>query len=462
MGIGIKLESQVEDFIKREIKTEQNIQNEKEGVSIHSLQSDLSTLLSHYKLDSTLPSPFALGKTTFRKPKRPVVENNTILDLDALQISDFLEQIEPGYNISVQAQDKAISMLHHAFKFCKKAVVVTGAGISTGAGIPDFRSRGGLFDGFGKQVKDSTLAKSNKGKELFDYNVFRTEDGIEKFENMIEKLYFMIDNALPTSFHHSLNDMSGQGRLLRLYTQNIDALELDLQNLKRGVDNCLDDVNSRNGKDKAKAPQTIQLHGNIKWMNCSKCSYMTPLTADYFKKSTVKIEDSKSELDNNNSNRKLLIPCPSCIEMSAIRELSGLRATSCGHLRPSIVLYNEFHPQGHVIGSITEKDLNSKPDCLIITGTTLKIPGVRRLVKEMAKSVRKQKGYVIWMGEIPNESILKYIGGVDLIVKGDCQIVPNLIKWWDHVDHTKKLEKGIKPQKRKLETLDNSIKKQKI
>ena len=63
------------------------------------------------------------------------------------------------------------------------------------------------------------------------------------------------------------------------------------------------------------------------------------------------------------------------------------RALRIGKLRPAIVLYDEPHPLGDDIGSIETTDLSRKPDLLIIMGTSLKVYGLKKLVKEFAKVV---------------------------------------------------------------------------
>lgn len=58
-----------------------------------------------------------------------------------------------------------------------------------------------------------------------------------------------------------------------------------------------------------------------------------------------------------------------------------------GTLRPAIVLYDEPHPLGDDIGVIHSADITRKPDMLIIMGTSLKVHGLKKLVKDFAKAV---------------------------------------------------------------------------
>lgn len=69
------------------------------------------------------------------------------------------------------------------------------------------------------------------------------------------------------------------------------------------------------------------------------------------------------------------------------RVARSARPTRVGSLRPAIVLYDEPHPLGDDIGTIQAADVARKPDMLIIMGTSLKVHGLRKLVKDFAKAV---------------------------------------------------------------------------
>ena len=65
------------------------------------------------------------------------------------------------------------------------------------------------------------------------------------------------------------------------------------------------------------------------------------------------------------------------------------RAIKVGTLRPAIVLYDEPHPLGDDIGCIQTSDIARKPDMLIIMGTSLKVHGFKKLVKDFARAVHE-------------------------------------------------------------------------
>ncbi|KAK3336090.1 DHS-like NAD/FAD-binding domain-containing protein [Cercophora scortea] len=97
----------------------------------------------------------------------------------------------------------------------RRIVVMTGAGISTAAGIPDFRSpETGLY---------ANLAKLNlpEPEAVFDLNFFKTNP--KPFYVLAKDLY--PGNFHPTISHVFIRMLSTKGLLHQLYTQNIDCLE---------------------------------------------------------------------------------------------------------------------------------------------------------------------------------------------------------------------------------------------
>ncbi|OEU16136.1 NAD-dependent deacetylase sirtuin-2 [Fragilariopsis cylindrus CCMP1102] len=98
----------------------------------------------------------------------------------------------------------------------KRIIVLCGAGISTGAGIPDFRSPGtGLYDNLSKYNLPYPEA-------IFDVNYYRKRP--DAFVTLAKELWPGI-TFKPTMTHHFLKVLADKGLLLRIYTQNIDGLE---------------------------------------------------------------------------------------------------------------------------------------------------------------------------------------------------------------------------------------------
>lgn len=98
---------------------------------------------------------------------------------------------------------------------CKNIIVMVGAGISTSAGIPDFRSpKSGLYANLKKYNLPSPEC-------MFDIVFFR--ENPQPFFQLAKELY--PGKFKPTPSHYFLKLLYDKGLLLRLYTQNIDTLE---------------------------------------------------------------------------------------------------------------------------------------------------------------------------------------------------------------------------------------------
>jgi NAD-dependent deacetylase len=120
------------------------------------------------------------------------------------------------------------------FRKAKRVVVLTGAGISTPSGIPDFRSEG------------SGLWSSDEPMEVASLSTFRTHP--EKFFNWFRPLAGQIFNAKPNTAHKALTEMEHAGIEQIIVTQNIDGLH-----------------------QKAGSSHVIEMHGTLRTLSCTEC-----------------------------------------------------------------------------------------------------------------------------------------------------------------------------------------------
>jgi len=90
-------------------------------------------------------------------------------------------------------------------------VVVTGAGISTEAGIPDFRGEKGIYRTLGE----------DRVMNIINIDTFRHSP--EKFYEFYRE-YFVFPPVEPSLAHKVLADMETKGRVKAVVTQNIDGL----------------------------------------------------------------------------------------------------------------------------------------------------------------------------------------------------------------------------------------------
>jgi len=115
----------------------------------------------------------------------------------------------------------------------KKTLALTGAGISVESGIPDFRSRGGLWERF-DPLEYGTI------------EAFQTDP--EKVWQMLDEVSALLSQARPNRAHTGLASLQEIGLLEAIITQNVDNLHQE-----------------------AGASRVIEYHGNAKTLSCLTC-----------------------------------------------------------------------------------------------------------------------------------------------------------------------------------------------
>ncbi len=116
----------------------------------------------------------------------------------------------------------------------RHTVALTGAGISTPSGIPDFRNT------------DSGLWGSADPLEVASIFAFRRNP--EPFYHWVRPLSELLLNAQPNPAHLALAELEQLGHLKAIITQNIDSLH-----------------------QRAGAKQVYELHGHLRAVTCGRC-----------------------------------------------------------------------------------------------------------------------------------------------------------------------------------------------
>ena len=148
--------------------------------------------------------------------------------------------------------DSRIEKLNELIKNSKKTVFFGGAGVSTESGIPDFRSKDGLynvrdvqFEQYAPEYLLSIDCLENEPKVFFEYYRQKLDThGIE-----------------PNKAHYKLAELEKAGLLAGIITQNIDGLH-----------------------QRAGSVNVAEVHGSTLRNYCSRCGKKFP--ADYIFKST--------------------------------------------------------------------------------------------------------------------------------------------------------------------------------
>ncbi len=138
----------------------------------------------------------------------------------------------------IMNDDKFVEQAAAFFQESHRAVALTGAGISTPSGIPDFRS------------PSSGIWKKHDPMTVATIQAFRSQP--QDFYEWIHPLASRILDAQPNPAHLALADLEKYGPLEAVVTQNIDMLH------------------QRAGSEKV-----YEVHGHLRQATCMGCGYVT-------------------------------------------------------------------------------------------------------------------------------------------------------------------------------------------
>lgn len=121
--------------------------------------------------------------------------------------------------------------------------VLTGAGISTDSGIPDFRGPQGMW------------TRDPEAQRFFTLDAYLADPEVRRQAWLLRRDH-PAWHAQPNAGHYALVDLERAGKLLAIVTQNIDELH------------------QRAGSS---PDRVIELHGTIFWVECLSCWRRTPM-----------------------------------------------------------------------------------------------------------------------------------------------------------------------------------------
>ena len=125
----------------------------------------------------------------------------------------------------------------------QRVVVLTGAGISTDSGIPDFRGPQGVW------------TKNPKAEKLSDIRYYMSDPEVRRL-SWQSRLEHTAWSAQPNAGHHALLELERRGKLHALITQNIDELH----------------QLAGHSQDKV-----IEVHGTMRKVVCMTCGERAPM-----------------------------------------------------------------------------------------------------------------------------------------------------------------------------------------
>ncbi|MCV4342099.1 NAD-dependent protein deacetylase [Pseudomonas capsici] len=257
----------------------------------------------------------------------------------------------------------------------KPLLVLTGAGISTASGIPDYRDRDGV----------------RRGKQPMMYQEFlKAHSARQRYWARAMLGWPRIRQAEPNAAHRALASLQASGHISGLITQNVDALH-----------------------DQAGSHDVIELHGSLHRVLCLDCQQRSDRAAiqevmvrqnPYLSGiDAIQAPDGDTLLDSSFEADFQVPHCPNC---------EGQR------LKPDVVFFGE-NVAAETAAKATQKAEQAQG--LLVVGTSLMAWSAFRLCKAMAEQGKPI--IAINQGKTRADDLL------DLKIEASCeQVLPALVE----------------------------------
>jgi NAD-dependent SIR2 family protein deacetylase len=224
-----------------------------------------------------------------------------------------------------------------------RTLVLTGAGLSTASGIPDYRDRDGV----------------RRGRQPIQGPEFRRSQAVQRrywARSMIG--WPVLAQARPNAGHEALAALEGAGHLGALITQNVDGLH-----------------------GRAGSHAVLELHGNIHSVVCLDCGVKLPRAF---------VQAQLTELNPRVANAAAR-PLPDGDAQVEPEFLDDFRLPVCSHcggtLMPDVVFFGDNVPAARTACALAQLEA---ADSLLVVGSSLMVySGFRfcRLAHEAGKPI---------------------------------------------------------------------------
>jgi NAD-dependent SIR2 family protein deacetylase len=244
---------------------------------------------------------------------------------------------EMGADAGVAAPMVELSVLAGFMAAHRRVLVLTGAGCSTGSGIPAYR------DGDGRWLQRRPIL----------YPDFMASAATRR--RYWARSYFgwpAMSAARPNAGHLALGRLARAGRVGTVITQNVDGLHR-----------------------RAGQPSVVDLHGRLDRVRCLECGQVEARDALQFR---------LAALNKRWSGRVLGFNADGDAELDA-RDWPGFEVAACencgGRLKPEVVFFGESIPEATRVRVAQEL---AQADALLVVGSSLVVGSAFRLVREAA------------------------------------------------------------------------------
>lgn len=215
---------------------------------------------------------------------------------------------------------------------------LTGAGLSTASGIPDYRDEQGNW----------------KARKPMDYREFvARHDARQRYWSRSSLGWPRFRHAQPNRGHVALAALEEHGRLVTTVTQNVDGLQ-----------------------QRAGSRRVIELHGSLEQVECLQCAAtsardilqqrLLDANPELAQRSARMAPDGDAELEGFDSNDMRIPACRDC----------------GGILKPSVVFFGEAVPARRVEAAFAAL---RESQAVLVLGSSLMVYSGFRFVREAAR-----------------------------------------------------------------------------
>jgi NAD-dependent SIR2 family protein deacetylase len=217
------------------------------------------------------------------------------------------------------------------------AVILSGAGLSTESGIPDYRGPSG---------------QQRRGQPMTYQTFTGSPEARQRYWARSHLGWRHITGASPNSGHFAVAELAARGHISGIITQNVDGLH-----------------------QAAGASDVTELHGSLHRVTCLSCWQRTPRTALHERLAAVNAGWERGNDVAVNPDGDV-----------ALEDTAGFAVVDCeacgGVLKPDVVFFGENVPKARVEACY---DLVSAARSLIVLGSSLTVMSGLRYVRHATK-----------------------------------------------------------------------------
>jgi NAD-dependent SIR2 family protein deacetylase len=230
----------------------------------------------------------------------------------------------------------------------RRVLVLTGAGLSTASGIPDYRDRDGV----------------RRGRTPIQGPDFRRDEAVRRrYWARSMAGWPTLAQAAPNVGHRALAELEAAGRVDAVITQNVDGLH-----------------------QRAGSRNLIELHGNIHGVRCLDCGAIHPRAAiqDWLLAANPALAAAAADAAGGEIVPEARPDGDAEVELDALQDFHMPSCERCGGtLQPDVIFFGDNIPAQRTADALA---LMAQADALLVVGSSLMVFSGYRFCKLAAEA----------------------------------------------------------------------------